>query len=248
MIAVKLSQLSVKLLDLPKMSSPSPPTSMTLVKSFKLTSGPLSVAKHGDMIFFGLSDGRIMQLNNRTDAHSIFAGMGKGIRISGIHIDNSEIYILSEENGQVNVYDLNLRRHVRSWKHHSSRGYYNQLRVLNDKVIIPSRTFPALTMYSLQGKLLKEITVPGMTNDYKALAVYGDDSVILSDCGSDRVSRINIERGEVMWASKHVQGPEGIVCYKDGFVLVTNSDKDTRIWILDINTGESQGYKRFLEP
>ena len=245
MIAVKLSQLSIKQLNLPKMTSPSPPTSMTLVKSFNFPSSLLSVAKHGDVTFSGLSNGKIMQLNNKTDAQSVFADMGNDIQASGIHLDNSEMYVLSEQIGQVNVYDLNLRHRVRSWRHQSSGCYYNQLRVLNDKVILPNRKFTTLTMYSRQGKLLKEITVPGMTDHYKSLAVCGDNSVILSDCGADSVSRINIDSGEVMWTSKHVHGPEGIVCYKDSYVLVTNSNKDTRIWILDINTGESQGYRRF---
>ena len=71
------------------------------------------------------------------------------------------------------------------------------------------------------------------------MAICGVDSVVVSDYGSNSVFRVNIDSGEVMWTSKHVQEPEGVVCYKNRYVLVTNCNTDTRIWILDADTGMS---------
>ena len=66
----------------------------------------------------------------------------------------------------------------------------------------------------------------------------GDNSIIVSVQRGNKVFRINIDSGEVMWVSNHVTRPLGLVCYKNRYVLVTNFGFETRIWILDINTGE----------
>ena len=94
-------------------------------------------------------------------------------------------------------------------------------------------------MYDLQGQLVKLIKCPGISNTggYKAMAVCGDDSVIVSDYKTSNRFRVNIDSGEVMWTSKCVHQPEGVVCYKNRYVLVTNCNTDTRIWILDAETG-----------
>jgi len=110
---------------------------------------------------------------------------------------------------------------------------------VNEKVVVPDGA--SLTLYTLQGQLLKQITVPGMSTNCKAVAVCGDDSVILSDCGTSSVHRVNIDSGEVMWTSKHVNEPLGVVCYKDRYVLITNWNTETKIWILDVDTGEKVG-------
>jgi outer membrane protein assembly factor BamB len=111
----------------------------------------------------------------------------------------------------------------------------SKLRVVNEKVVVPAGA--SLTVYTLQGQLIKQIKVPGMTTSWKALAVCGDDSVIVSDCGTSSVHRVNIDSGEVMWTSKHVNYPQGVVCYKDRYVLIANRNTETKIWILDVDTG-----------
>ena len=229
-------QLSAKQLNLPTLASSAVPTSMSLVKTFNLPAQPCSVAKHGDVIFTGLYNGKILQCSGKTPVQSVFVDIGS--LVSGLHVYNNEIYVLLEQASKVNVYHLTTRQLLRSWKHDSSGRDINKLRVLNNKVIIPNRRLPSLTVYSLQGELIKQITIPSMSTDYKALAVCGDDSVILSDYGANSVSRINIDSDEVIWTSKHVQGPAGVVCYRNSYVMVTNRNTDTRIWILDIHTGE----------
>ena len=87
-----------------------------------------------------------------------------------------------------------------------------------------------------------------MSNNWKALAVCWDDSVILSDYGENSVSKVNIDSGEITWTSNHVQKPQGVVCYKNRYVLVTNQNSDTRIWILDINTGNFSGAFLLYNP
>ena len=136
------------------------------------------------------------------------------------------------------MYDFD-KRLRRSWAHTSYSIGYCKLRVLNGKVVVPGQR--SISVYTLEGQLTKQVTIPGMSNYYKALAVCGDDSVILSDCDASSVYRVNIDSGEVIWTSKHVQQPAGVVCYKNRYVLVTNNWPDARIWILDINTGSLGG-------
>ena len=235
-LAVYISQLSEKQLNLPTLASSAVPTSMKLVNTFSLSAAtPYSVAKHGDVIFAGLNNGRILQCSDETTVKSVF--VDTGTFVSGLHAHNDELYVLLELVSKVNVYHLTTRQLLRSWKHESSGMEINKLRVLNDKVIIPNMRLPSLTVYSLKGELIKQITIPFLSTGYKALAVCGDNSVILSDSGANSVSRINIETGEVVWTSKHVQRPQGVVCYRNSYVMVTNANTDTRIWILDIHKG-----------
>ena len=244
MLAVELLQILGKHLNLPKITSAGPPISMTLAKSINLPAPPYTVAKNGDVTLVGLSNGKIIQINNKTNTQSVLVNIGVTY-VSGVHVKNSEVYVLSELHQIVNVYDLTGHL-LRSWKHDRSNGSYNKLTIVNDKVIIPSRKIPSLTVYSLHGKLIRQIKVPGMTLDRKALALCEDDSVVLLDWVASCVYRVNIDSGKVMWTSKHVQRPQGVVCYKDRYVLVTNQNPDTRIWILDINTGKNTFWQVLL--
>ena len=234
-LAVHISLLSEKQLNLPTLASSAVPTSMKLVKTFNFNSEPYSVTTHGDVIFAGLSNGKILQCSDKATGQSVFVDTGS--LVSGLYVYNDELYVLLEQASKVNVYHLTTRQLLRSWKHDSSGRDINKLRVLNNKVIIPNRRLPSLTVYSLQGELIKQITIPFMSTGLKALAVCGDNSVILSDFGANNVSRINIDSGEVVWTSNHVQNPKGVVCYRNSYVMVTSRNTDTRIWILDIYTG-----------
>ena len=159
--------------------------------------------------------------------------------VTSIQAYNEELYVWFALKDLVSVYDMTgtLRR---SWKHCCQSKDYNKLRVVSDKVVVSSAQDQALTVYDLQGQPVKQIKCPNISNTggYKAMAVCGDDSVIVSNYNTSSVFRVNIDSGEVMWTSKHVQYPQGVVCYKNRYVLVTNCNPDTRIWILDADTGK----------
>ena len=108
----------------------------------------------------------------------------------------------------------------RSWKHSCLSKYYNKLRVVSDKVVVSSAQDQALTVYDLQGQIVKQIKCPGISDNRRAMAVCGDNSVIVSDFGTNSVFRVNIDSCEVLWTSKRVQYPEGVVCYKNRYALV----------------------------
>ena len=211
---------------------------MKLIKILKAPRPVDSVAVHDNKIYIGCCEGSLMRAEGITGDSSPyeFVSACAGY-VSSVQVYNNELYVLSANANMVYVYGLD-KQLKRSWSRTPSSGKisYNKLRVVNGKICVPSGD--AIMVYTCQGELVKEIHCPS-TISWKALAVCGYDSVVLSDYGADSVSRINIDSGEVMWVSNRVTRPQGVVCFKNRYVLVTNYGSETRIWILDINTGES---------
>ena len=222
-----------------------PPTSMSLIKSLKLPSWPLSLHSYGSKVFVGLAtdeddagqNAKILLTNTSLSNKQTFVNVNSNV--TSVQAYNDELYVWFAHEDLINVYDLTGKL-LRSWKHSCLSKYYNKLRVVSEKVVVSSAQDEALTVYNLQGQLLKQIKCPGICGnccDYKAMAVCGNDSVIVSDANTSTISRVNIDSGEVMWTSKHVKVPQGVVCYKNRYVLVTNCNTNTWIWILDADTG-----------
>ena len=238
-LAVEITKHSQDIISLPTPVRFLPPTSMELIKTFKMVANANAVYVHNGQIYAGLHNSKLMRVEaayGGTPTPSEFMSIGSG-SVCSIQVYGNEFYLFGSAD-KVYVYDFD-KRLRRSWAHASYSNGYCKLRVLNGKVVVPGQR--SISVYTLEGQLTKQVTIPGMSNYYKALAVCGDDSVILSDCDASSVYRVNIDSGEVIWTSKHVQQPAGVVCYKNRYVLVTNNWPDARIWILDINTGSLGG-------
>ena len=69
------------------------------------------------------------------------------------------------------------------------------------------------------------------------MTTVGDNSLVLSIKDTDTVFRIDINSGEMLWTSIGINAPEGVVCYNRRYILVANTNADTRIWILDSEAG-----------
>ena len=66
-----------------------------------------------------------------------------------------------------------------------------------------------------------------------------NDNIILSDRTSNRVYKISITSGKVMWESDCVVEPMGVTCYNNQYVLVFGgASSSEKIHVLDINTGK----------
>ena len=247
-LALQICQSSQNPINLPALVlvNLDPPTSMELVSTVQFSSFYVhSVTKHQNHLYTGHDNGTIMRAHEPVNTSSLSQLVNVGGWVSSIQVYNNELYVLSRSTNKVYVYDL-AGRLKRSWSHNGNSGYFNKLRVVNEKVVVPDGASQSLTVYTLQGRLMKQVKVPGMTSDWKALAVCGDNSVILTDYSANSVLRVNIDSGEVMWTSKHVTNPQGVVCYKDRYVLITNYNSETKICILDIDTGNYLVISRFF--
>ena len=214
-----------------------PPTSMSLIKSVTVSQYPVSVHSYDNKIYLGWwGSGDLLRYDlDLSGGEALVKGAS---RVTSIQAYNNELYVWFAQEDLIKVYDMT-GKPKRSWKHSCMSKDINKLRVVSDRVVVSPAQDQALTVYNLQGQLWKRIKCPGLSNtgSHKAMAVCSDDSVIVSDRGTNSVFRVNIDSGEVMWTSKHVQGAEGVVCYKNRYVLVTNKNTYTKIWILDADTG-----------
>ena len=95
-------------------------------------------------------------------------------------------------------------------------------------------------MYTLTGQIIRQIQCQWLTlYGTVSLCAADNDSVIVSVDGSQRVYRISISAGQVLWESSHIErAPQGVTCYNNQYVLVASGGQQVKIQILDINTGE----------
>lgn len=158
---------------------------------------------------------------------------------TSVTVHNDLVYILINKksgNHSVQVRDLT-GKFIRKWGHQGHKDGYSKLRVVGDQLIILNNEDNTIAVYTLDGKLVKKLPYPHMKNSWTSLAACGDNSIIISDYLTGIVSRVDLDIGEIIWTSTHVPNPEGVVCYKNRYVLVTNRNSDARIWILDIDSG-----------
>jgi len=113
---------------------------------------------------------------------------------------------------------------------------FNKLAVVNDQVVILDGEKRRLVVYSLTGEVQKHINCPLLSTSKVSLCAVDDLSVVVSNYESSKVFKVNISSGEVEWTTEHVTRPLGVAFCK-GRVYVANFSTDTRVWILDGNTG-----------
>ena len=211
---------------------------MSLINSVTVPNGPISVHSYDNKIYLGhYNSCDLLRYDLDLSGGEVLV---KGAScVTSVQAYINELYVWFAKEDLINVYDMKGKL-KRSWKHSCRSKNFNKLRVVSNKVVVSSAQYQALTVYDLQGQLVKQIKCPGISisKNWRALAVCGDDSVIVSDYGTNSVFRVNIASGEVMWTSKHVQGPRGVACYRNRYVIVVRDNSDYGISILDAITGD----------
>ena len=87
-------------------------------------------------------------------------------------------------------------------------------------------------MYTLTGQIIRQTPCQKLSRyGYVSMCAADNDSVIVSVDGSQRVYRISITTGQVLWESSQI--------YNNQYVLVASGGQQVKIHILDVNTGES---------
>ena len=216
-----------------------PPTKLTLIRKVKLPSDCVTVSAYQDCTYVGLGDGRIMRFG-QDSAVTQFATVT--VVMSGMAIDQGLLYTVSGDQDlqSVNVFDCNTGKHVRSRNHTDTIEYYSSKSVVvRNQVVIADKANKVLFVYTLTGQLFEQIPCQQITGGIVCMSTADNDSIILSDCKSNRVYKISITSGKVLWESDCVVNPQGVTCFNNQYVLVCgwNSGRE-KIHVLDINTGE----------
>jgi len=212
------------------------PQSMTLSHTVALSSKCNSVFQHDGITYVGLDNKSIKLINREYQLGDSLVNLGGCVEC--VRVYNDRVFSLVGADSGYNtvcVHDSSGEL-VTKWSG-KSRGVYNKLTVVNDLIIVPSRTSKSLTFYSLTGKFQKSLPFSLLTGSgATAICSVGTNFVVISDTKSSRVFKLDISNGKICWESQLVSKPQG-VAYQRGMVYVMNRSTTPTLWLLDSDTG-----------
>ena len=215
-----------------------PPTKLTLIRVVEMSNWCTTVSTYQGCTYVELDTREISRIGPDSKVKS-FAKLNN--TIYGMAINEGLLYTTSGHSPQVvSVHNLNTGKLVRSWNHSETvRRYSSNLAVVgDDKVVIADRCNKRLSVYTLAGQIIRQIPCQQLNSGhYVSMCAADNYSVILTVNVSNRVYRISITTGQVLWEFFHVQKPSGVTCYNNQYVLVVSGGQQVKIQILDINTG-----------
>jgi len=152
-----------------------------------------------------------------------------------ISVHNDRIYTLSSSS-IVRVYNFE-GKSITSWTHKSKSNWINQLVITNDQIAIPDRLKKTLVFYSLNGEVVNTLACPLLTDASVYLSAADNNSIIISQCDSSLVYKVDTLSGDIIWQCKDVTAPRGVTCYRDEFALVADDTAPTTLCVLSLHTG-----------
>lgn len=220
------------------------PKTLELSKTLLLSTYPFSVCHYKGVTYVGLYGGNVDRIDSDYQITQGFLSLGN--HVSGIKCYKDRLYTLvCGKPYTVRVHSLS-GEPLTSWYNNNGFTYNNsmyyisthatKLCIVSDQVIVPDRNNNRLTVYSLSGKIVRDVPcrLPSWGNI--AMCSAGDDSVVVSTESTDEVFKINITTGAVSWKSPHVDQPGGVVRYGEENLLVACCTSG-QIQILNILTG-----------
>jgi len=222
------------------------PKSIKLFKTIDISNGCSSVCSYEGNTYVGLqyNSGGIVRIDKEFNVTRLVTSDGS---VRAVAVYKDKLYAITDSSVQsswrgkrtiiqyqVKVYTLDGTQ-VTSWRHSDESESQNQLTAIDDQVVIPDRGNTRITVYSLVGEVVKHIPCP-LLNQYDAAICAADrHCVVVSN--SSQVFKLDLKTEKVIWTCKDVTEPQGVTCYRSGYIFVTNQDITTNIWILDVKTG-----------
>jgi len=211
------------------------PKSVKLLQSVDVSDYCFSVCKYKGNIYVGICY-RVDRVDESYNVTKSFLSSTEFVY--GITVCKDQLVTLvGYSNWKVHVYDLNGNQ-VTSWSHGDSCGKRNKLAIVDNQLVVPNRQHKKLTLYSLNGEVIKHVPCSTLGNGDVALCAADGHSVVVSDMGSSQVFKFDLTTEKVIWACKDVSKPQGVTCYRNRYILVTNRSSKTTIWVLDVETGQ----------
>ncbi|XP_067944903.1 uncharacterized protein [Watersipora subatra] len=210
------------------------PKSITLLKSIELPSWPVSVCQHEGVTYVGLNNSTVSRIDSNYKLHDSFISTSDCVESISIH--ENRLYLLARSKPlTVSVYDLSGQVNT-TWQHPYHDYYCSMLTVAAGKVVVADPPNKRLTIYSLTGETLRNVSCPLLSNHRVTICAGHGDDVIIADHKTKKVFRFNITTGNVMWTFTHPDPPQGLVCYGD-YILVAARNSSI-IYTLSYATGE----------
>lgn len=110
--------------------------------------------------------------------------------------------------------------------------------VVDDKVVAVDYNQSDVTLYSLEGGIIRTVSTGRKFIGNFAACGFKTDSVIISCCEGSSVSRVNIDTGKVMWNWVCWDAPGAVTVYGEDYVLVMpKKSAEAEVFVLDSRTG-----------
>ena len=212
------------------------PKDITLLKSVDVSDLCYSVCSYKGKVYAGCRGGHVDMIDENNKITKSFIKVD--YTVTGVRVYNDKLYLLVYTGGEpsfkVSIYNLS-GGFIKTWVHKGDNcDAVNMFTVFSNQVIIPDRTNKRLTIYSLDGDIIKYIPL-AISASTTSICSLGTDSVIVTDYESSKVFRVNISTSELLWTSTAVANPQSVTCYGEDYLLVGSSEK---LSLLDVSTGE----------
>lgn len=222
------------------------PTKIQLIREIPVDHECITACSHRGALYVGHNDGSVIKVDKQ-DRKTLFVKLDDFI--SSLRGYGGKIFILTgngEDLFTVYVYDTDSHQ-LASWKHSTSSFLFkgNKFLIEDTKVSILDKASSNISVYSHIGQKLTDANCPYVGSFSEVVICPGSsDSVIISYRDGNTVFRLNIKTGEEEWMSNNViSSPQGVARYGKKYLIVTNKRSDkTKLWILDIKTGEGYIY------
>ena len=216
----------------------SAPKTLTLLKSVSVSAQCHAVCYHNGKTYAGCIFGHVDLIDENYQVTASFLKLPGDIR--AVTVFNDTIYVLwifvRMNKFKVNKYNFS-GDYIGQWGDtlEKSCGGDN-LVIVSGMVITPDTKNKELTVYSLDGGVLKHIPCP-LSERSTSLCALGADSVIVSDFSSSQVFRISILTGDTLWTCRCAASPLSVASYGEDFALVWGKTAE-KIFVLDAGTGK----------
>jgi len=215
-----------------------PPKSVELINFVDVSPYCYSVHTYKCITYAGCNGGVDRIDENNKVTKSFISIKGRDVWCISVHSDR--IYTLSSDL-TVRVHDLE-GRSIISWRHTDKSGVWlfqwmNQFAIINNQIAIPDRLNKTLVFYSLNGEVVNTLPCPLLTDTPVHLCAADNNSIIISQCDSSLVYKVDTSSGDIIWQCNEVARPRGVTCYRDEFVLVADDTKSTSLCVISLHTG-----------
>lgn len=209
------------------------PRSLKLLQTVDLQSQCHSVCYHNRNLYCALDNNTLTKItwdSKESKEICTFSNTAQAIA----RYKDSFYILVSGKPCEVHVHSI-AGKFITKWVH-PDKNPYNGLAMLSDKVVIPDRLNNCLAVYTLTGNVVKQIPYPQKNKDRVAICATGNYAVIVSVYLMNKVFKVDITTGQVVWSHEQIEMPEGVACYEHNVVLVA-SYNSSKITLLCTRTG-----------
>ena len=192
--------------------------------------------RHYDGLFYFAFQHQILRIEFDPPRRAVVLITGN--HILGLNIYKDRIYALERDSHvHVCVYDL-AGKFVFSWIHADCpSGYFTNLPIVSDQVVLANREESKLMVYSLRGQVMKSIDLLHLSAHRVSMCLGGHSSVVIADYTASLIYRVSITSGGVLWTCTDVTHPLGIA-YDGQNHLFVSCERSHVIKVLNAETGK----------